>query len=458
MNHWPHKGTERARLFAAIADRHRAGETLESLCRDYDKPPAAIEMAIQEHDRYEARERSADRCLEGPTSPDREAPPTYRWATSQRGEWWLVQLRDGEPVVGFHPRHGSVPAHRDSFSGWSDAPVPIGGATPAGPDLLEWVANWLDNGVAHHQLAGFDAGDENGEYMLADTIDFDDLGDLLCTLATALRSGNWGPKPPASRGPVGGGGGRVLVDRNIIEWASDLPCEMEADDLPGYDPEVCSPDHSGRCWPCSARVLLASPPPQRATPSTWYEIEAATSPPGEPDAAWFDWAVAHADEMGLSRGPVLDAADAEGWTPDTLRDALGRRLAVQAEPPPLPEGAIHAEIAAERERQNKKWGEQNHPSADPVLVRRDGGVSEHRIAEYYEIPSERRAKWLCQEHARRGDVTWPHIAVEELSEAVSAFGDGTEERGRGELVQLAAVIVQWIACIDRRSLQGGEDT
>ena len=42
----------------------------------------------------------------------------------------------------------------------------------------------------------------------------------------------------------------------LLQWAEEMRCEMEADDFEGYDPKVCSPHHSGRCWPCEARVRL----------------------------------------------------------------------------------------------------------------------------------------------------------------------------------------------------------
>lgn len=64
----------------------------------------------------------------------------------------------------------------------------------------------------------------------------------------------------------------------------------------------------------------------------------------------------------------------------------------------------------------------------------------------YRIPTEELAKDLCEEAARVGVTTWAHIAVEELSEAVSAPND-TERRK--ELIQLAAVVVSWIECLDR---------
>ena len=113
--------------------------------------------------------------------------------------------------------------------------------------------------------------------------------------------------------------------------------------------------------------------------------------------------------------------------------------------------SIYEEIQAERARQDAKWGEQNHPSFDTVLMDRVGGCTPQRMCEEYEIPSEMRAKYLCQSADR--DVTWPHIAVEELCEAVSTLD---EKNLRGELVQLAAVVVQWIECIDRRAASSAE--
>lgn len=109
------------------------------------------------------------------------------------------------------------------------------------------------------------------------------------------------------------------------------------------------------------------------------------------------------------------------------------------------------DVVAERERQDAKWGEQNHPSVDPVLTRRSGGCTPQRMAEEYEIPSATRAKWLCGIRHKRGDGTWADIVVEELAEAVEAaveYGDASVEL-RVELVQTAAVIVAWIEAIDR---------
>jgi len=106
---------------------------------------------------------------------------------------------------------------------------------------------------------------------------------------------------------------------------------------------------------------------------------------------------------------------------------------------------IFTEVKLERIRQNDLWGEQNHPSITPGLTSRAG----HEAAEYYEIPTEDDAKQMCEDAANTGGLSYTHIAVEELCEAVEAKDDTDR---REELVQLAAVVVAWIEAIDRRKI------
>lgn len=98
--------------------------------------------------------------------------------------------------------------------------------------------------------------------------------------------------------------------------------------------------------------------------------------------------------------------------------------------------AVHfvlAELRAERERQHAKWGEQNLP---------DGTATEgdREIAEC--------AQMMCQQAAADGTITFRHIAEEEVCEA---FAESDPVKLRAELVQCAAVFVQWIEAIDRRT-------
>lgn len=104
---------------------------------------------------------------------------------------------------------------------------------------------------------------------------------------------------------------------------------------------------------------------------------------------------------------------------------------------------IFNEIRNERTKQNAKWGEQNHPILDPVLIERDA----QRMCEEYEIPSENRAKQLCDINLKRGTGTWMHILVEEVSESASC-GNNIDLL-RKELIQTAAVVVAMIESLDR---------
>jgi hypothetical protein len=104
---------------------------------------------------------------------------------------------------------------------------------------------------------------------------------------------------------------------------------------------------------------------------------------------------------------------------------------------------IFNEIAAERERQDLKWGQQNHPILDPLLL----GRLPERMCEEYEIPSKYRAIQKVEAHAERGDLTYMHILIEEISEAASC-GKNVEEL-RIELIQSAAVLVAMIESLDR---------
>lgn len=104
---------------------------------------------------------------------------------------------------------------------------------------------------------------------------------------------------------------------------------------------------------------------------------------------------------------------------------------------------IIQEIKTERMYQDGKWGVQNHPILDQALLNR----SPNRMCEEYEIPTEDRAKSICKIHADRGDLTYMHILIEEVSEAASC-GENIEEM-RKELIQVAAVAIAMIESIDR---------
>ena len=101
------------------------------------------------------------------------------------------------------------------------------------------------------------------------------------------------------------------------------------------------------------------------------------------------------------------------------------------------------EVYVERNNQDKKWGEQNHPILDQSLINR------HPITmcQEYEIPSEEKAKSKVEIHDKRGDLTYFDILIEEISEAASCGNNNVELRK--ELIQCAAVLVAMVESLDR---------
>jgi hypothetical protein len=52
--------------------------------------------------------------------------------------------------------------------------------------------------------------------------------------------------------------------------------------------------------------------------------------------------------------------------------------------------------------------------------------------------------------ARRGGLTWGHILIEEVAEAIEAATVEPPNRLRAELLQVAAVALRWADAIDHR--------
>jgi len=104
------------------------------------------------------------------------------------------------------------------------------------------------------------------------------------------------------------------------------------------------------------------------------------------------------------------------------------------------------DVFAERQRQDAKWGEQNHP---------DGTGAAERILRHTAINLDLRTgdelatilRNKCELEALRDRVTWRDIFLEEVFEAMAE--DDTKKL-RGELIQAAAVAVSWVEAIDRR--------
>lgn len=110
---------------------------------------------------------------------------------------------------------------------------------------------------------------------------------------------------------------------------------------------------------------------------------------------------------------------------------------------------VYREIAQERGRQNAKWGEQNHPNGtgdDVALLHGCELPKPHENVAVTMGTLAYIARSVTDSAAKDGYVTFADILLEEVGEA---FAESDPDALRKELVQVAAVAVQWIEKIDR---------
>jgi len=97
--------------------------------------------------------------------------------------------------------------------------------------------------------------------------------------------------------------------------------------------------------------------------------------------------------------------------------------------------AVHVtETIDEATRQDDKWGDQ--------IGLPDGTGSRGQVQR------EGVAKHACQKAVKEKRVTWAHVLGEECAEALACTDEG---HLRQELIQVAAVALQWVSAIDRRA-------
>jgi hypothetical protein len=132
------------------------------------------------------------------------------------------------------------------------------------------------------------------------------------------------------------------------------------------------------------------------------------------------------------------------------------------------------EVAAERRRQDEKWGEQNHPdgtgatwglagASGPRLLAMVRDALHRAVNPTYrstylsgvgvEVGEDGQVVALAHGDLTIGEIpargaTWLLIALEEVFEALV---EDDPVKLRAELVQAAAVLVAWIEAIDRRA-------
>ena len=98
--------------------------------------------------------------------------------------------------------------------------------------------------------------------------------------------------------------------------------------------------------------------------------------------------------------------------------------------------SIADEVVDERLRQDEVWGTQDHECVYSWADRqRFAGQADH---------------WKQRNDARvrQGRITWDGILLEEVFEAL---GEGDRELRRAELIQVAAVAMAWVECMDRNA-------
>lgn len=88
-------------------------------------------------------------------------------------------------------------------------------------------------------------------------------------------------------------------------------------------------------------------------------------------------------------------------------------------------------VAAERQRQHARWGQQQLPDGT-------GGQLEELDRDH--------AQQLCQRATLAGQLTWRLVLEEEVAEALA---ETDPVALRAELIQVAAVAVQWVEALDR---------
>ena len=112
------------------------------------------------------------------------------------------------------------------------------------------------------------------------------------------------------------------------------------------------------------------------------------------------------------------------------------------------ERVLH-EVTAERQRQDDKWGEQNHPDRMPDGYPYGDSPDYAKAARYWQSTNATRVGWMnaAGEPSDRG-AAWEGVLLQAVYEALA---ESDPAKLRVKLIQVAAVPVAWIEAIDRRA-------
>lgn len=103
---------------------------------------------------------------------------------------------------------------------------------------------------------------------------------------------------------------------------------------------------------------------------------------------------------------------------------------------------VESDVRAEIARQDEKWGEQNHADGTGAGVVLLSAMTYPTMTEMAD-----KMRQICQDADDDGSVDWLKIALEEVFEAAA---ESDQAKLRTEVIQCAAVFMQWAASIDRR--------
>lgn len=92
---------------------------------------------------------------------------------------------------------------------------------------------------------------------------------------------------------------------------------------------------------------------------------------------------------------------------------------------------VMADVRAERLRQEARWGKQRHPNGTSIKFK----------------PLADAARNATRAADANGQTTWGHIAREEFWEVMS---ETDRVKLREELIQLGAVVIAWVECLDEQ--------
>lgn len=99
-----------------------------------------------------------------------------------------------------------------------------------------------------------------------------------------------------------------------------------------------------------------------------------------------------------------------------------------------PQLKVLLDVKFERDKQDSKWGQQDHRLGCGANI-------------FKSMANE--AKRHCDQQFKKGQGTWRHILIEEVYEALA---ESDPNKIREELIQVAAVVVAMVECLDRQTV------